>query len=136
MASMTFGGRNASERTTWSRSFSAIVALLGLCQIAAPYVLDFATQETVWRNAIISGVLLTIFGALAFFGTGRWTRTIVSAFAGLGSLTGLWLLISPFVLRYQEDIAAFWSAIIVGLLSFLLAGFAATKQPYEPSVQM
>ena len=53
---------------------------------------------------------------------------MVSAFDWLACLTGLWLLISPFALNYQEVVPAFWSAILIGLLSFISAGFAASRQ--------
>ncbi len=87
------------------------------------------------RNAIGSGIGLVIFAGLSAFGVGRWSRTAVSAFDWLACLTGLWLLISPFVLQYQEITPAFWSAILVGLLSFIIAGFAASqKQGTDASV--
>ncbi len=71
MAGMTFGNRNATTYN-FARILSGIVALFGLWQMVAPFVLDFAAEQAVMRNAIASGLLLALFGALALFGGGRW----------------------------------------------------------------
>jgi hypothetical protein len=133
MAGMTFGGRNMTK-SGWGRLLSGMVALFGVWQIAAPFVLNFADEQMAMRNAVVTGVLLTLFGALAFFGAGHWSGNTVRVFDGLAAFTGFWLLISPWVLGYQPLVPAFWSAIIVGLLCFIGAGFAAVKQPEGTSI--
>ncbi len=133
MAGMTFGGRNMTKYG-WGRILSGIVALFGIWQIAAPFVLNFADERVAMQNAIVSGVLLLLFGALAFFGIGNWSRNVVRTFEWLASLTGLWLVISPWVLGYQTIVPAFWSAIIVGLIGFIGAGFAATQHSENASL--
>ena len=127
MAGMTFGDRNV---TTYrgGRLLSAVVALAGLWQIAAPFVLNFADQQTLMQNSIVSGGLLLIFGALAFIGAAYWSHTIVRAFDVLAGLTGFWLLISPWVLGYEANAPAFWSAIVVGLVGLIGGVLAAVKQ--------
>ena len=121
----------------WSvRLLSLVVVLGGLWQIVAPYLLNFADQQTVVRNAIISGILLVLFAGIGAFGIGRWNRTYVHASDWLASLTGLWLAISPFVLQYQEIVPAFWSALIVGLVSFIVAGIvASTTQDTDTAIR-
>jgi len=128
MQNATYGRRNWSLDHTSARMLSLAVVLAGLWQIVAPYLLNFANEQMAMRNAIGTGILLTAFAGLGAFGVGRWSRTTVSAFDWLACLTGLWLLISPFVLQYREVMPAFWSAIMVGLLSFIIAGFAATQK--------
>lgn len=132
MAGMTYGIGNTTK-SGWGRALSAVVAVLGLWQIAAPFVLNFADEQIVFENAIVSGALLAGFAALAFFGAGRWSPSFIRAFAGLAALTGLWLVISPWVLDYQALVPAFWSALLVGLIGLLGAGFAAWKQPDSTS---
>ncbi len=127
MAGTTFGGRNWIQRYGWGRILGVVVGLLGIWQIIAPYVLGFAGEQTAMWNAIICGVLLFVFAALGFYGMGHWSPTSVRIFDGLAALTGLWLVISPFVLQYQTVVTAFWNAIIIGLFSFVCAGFAASK---------
>jgi hypothetical protein len=114
-----------------ARLLSFVVVLGGLWQIVAPYLLNFADEQAVTRNAIISGILLVLFAGIGAFGIGRWSTTIVRASDWLASLTGLWLAISPFVLRYQEIVPAFWSALIVGLASFIIAGVVASMKQDE-----
>jgi len=105
-----------------ARLLGLVGALGGLWQIVAPFLLNFADEQTVMRNSTISGILLVVFAGIQASGIGRWSRTLVQGSGWLASLTGLWLAISPFVLRYQEVVPAFWSALIVGLVSFIVAG--------------
>jgi len=105
------------------RGLSLIVGLAGIWQIVAPYLLRFSSQAVPTRNAIICGVLLLIFGALSLYGVGTLSPRTVSIFDWLAFLTGLWLLVSPFVLRYREVAPAFWSAVIAGLISLICAAF-------------
>ena len=119
-----------------ARLLSLVVVLGGLWQIVAPYLLNFADQQTVVRNAIISGILLVLFAGIGAFGIGRWSRTNVRASDWLASLIGLWLASSPFVLQYQEIVPAFWSALIVGLVSFIVAGIvASTTQDSDTAIR-
>ena len=118
-----------------ARLLGLVVVLGGLWQIVAPFLLNFADEQTAMRNAIGSGIALALFAGLGAFGFGRWSRSVVSAFDWLACLTGLWLALSPFVLRYQEIVPAFWSALIVGLLSFIIAGVvASTKQGIDTAI--
>ena len=127
MRNATFGRWHWSLDQRSARLLSLVVALAGLLQIVAPFLLNFAHEQTAMRNAIISGILLVLCFGLAAFGLGRWSRTWVSTFDWLASLTGLWLAISPFVLQYREVVPAFWSALIVGLISsFIIAGVIAS----------
>jgi len=128
MRNATFGRWNWSLDHTSARTLSLAVVLAGLWQIAAPFLLGFADEQVVTRNAIGTGIAVVLFAGLGAFGLGRWSRTLVSAFDWLACVTGFWLLISPFVLHYREVVPAFWSAILVGLLSFIIAGFAASQK--------
>jgi len=126
--------RNATfERQGWSYDatslpvLSLLVVLAGLWQIVAPFLLNFADDQMVMRNSIASGTALALFAGLGAYGSGRWSRSAVSAWNWLACLTALWLLISPFILGYRELEPAFWSAIVVGLLSVIIAGVAAFK---------
>ncbi len=121
----------STHRSWWldyrsARLLSLGVVLGGLWQIAAPYLFGFANDQVAMRNAIGSGILLAVFSALSAYGLGRWSTTTTSAFGWLASLTGLWLAISPFILNYEAIGPAFWSALIVGLVSFIIAGMVAS----------
>jgi len=133
MRNETFGRPSWSVDHTSGRILSLAVVLAGLWQIVAPFLLGFADEQIAMRNAIGSGIALALFAGLGAFGLGRWSRSVVSAFDWLACLTGLWLLISPFVLQYREVAPAFWSAILIGLLSFICAGFAASWKPDSDS---
>ncbi len=128
MQNATFGRGSWSLDYTSARTLSLAVVVAGLWQIVAPFLLNFADEPMAMRNAIGTGIALALFAGLGAFGYGRWSRTVVSAFDWLACLTGLWLLISPFVLNYREVTPAFWSAILIGLISFITAGFAASQK--------
>ncbi len=134
MAGTLSGGRNSLRQYNLGRMLMGFVTIAGIWQIAAPYVLNFATEQVAFRNVIVCGVLLAVFGILGVFGAGQWSDSLVRTFAGLASLTGLWLAISPWVLQYQMITAAFWSAFVVGLLAFICAGFAASDKHTTSSV--
>lgn len=133
MAGTFFSGRNSLQQYSLSRILMGLVALAGIWQIVSPYVLSFAAEQTAFRNAVVCGVLLMIFGLVGVFGAGQWNQSLVRTFEGLASLTGLWLALSPWVLQYQMITSAFWSAFIVGLFAFICAGFATSKQGAEIS---
>lgn len=46
----------------------------------------------------------------------------------LVAVTGLWELVSPFILGYSAITVAMWNAVIVGVVLILLAGWAALSQ--------
>lgn len=127
MAGTTLGGRNWAQRYGWGRMLSALVVVFGIWQMVAPYLLNFAAEQVALRNAIVCGVLLVIFGGLGFYGLGHWQTSTLRVLHGLAALTGLWLCLSPFALNYQDVTAAFWNAIVVGVLSLLAAGIATAK---------
>jgi hypothetical protein len=128
MQNATFGRRTWSHDSSTGRILSLVVMLAGLWQVVAPFVLNFADEQTALRTAVGTGIVLALFAGLGAFGINRWSRNKVSIFDGLASLAGLWLIISPFVLQYREVAPAFWSAILIGLLSFACAGFAAIQK--------
>jgi len=135
MRNATFERRDWTHGSTSLPILSLLVVLAGLWQMVAPFLLNFADDQMVMRNSIASGIALALFAGLGAYGSGRWSRSIVSAWNWLAGLTALWLLSSPFVLDYREVEPAFWSAIVVGLLSAIIAGVAAfTYQDRDASL--
>jgi len=119
MRNATFERRGRSHGSTSLPVLSLLVVLAGLWQIVAPVLLNFTNDQMVMHNSIASGIALALFAGLGAYGSGRWSGSTVSAWNWLACLTTLWLLISPFILGYWEIEAAFWSAIVVGLLSVI-----------------
>jgi hypothetical protein len=109
------------------RVAGAIVVLAGLWQIVVPFLLNFADSRLAMGNAVISGILIVLFAGISLYGTARWSTRLTRASNWLLALTGVWLIISPWVLGYQELGPAFWSAIVVGLVTFVLGGYSATR---------
>ena len=104
------------------RGISWVIAIAGVWEILAPFILGFSNLAAgVWNNVIV-GILLIIFGAWAALsanvGTGK-TLDWISA------VLGLWLVVSPFILGTAVVAAALWNDIIVGVIVIILGVWAA-----------
>jgi hypothetical protein len=108
---------------------SWIIALLGLWEfadIAALFVPDFGRLPDFLWNHIIIGFLLMIVGVWAArtsnAGTAKRLHWIASG-------TGIWLMISSFMLRYPVIGAGLWNDLIVGATAFVLGVWADLSSP-------
>lgn len=104
-----------SKRINW------FIALLGLWQILAPFILGYAGIAAAVWNALIVGLLLIVFAA--------WSATTVKADTArtldwINLILGIWLIASPFALGYSIVAAAVWNAMIVGLAVIVLSVWA------------
>lgn len=88
----------ASAATYWSLYFSSIVQ---------------------W-NFYIAGLALAIVGIAALYSGRLWEEWI-------DVLLGVWLFVSPWVLRYTTQSMLKWDAVIVGLVVAALAAWSLTS---------
>ncbi|MFB6178400.1 MAG: SPW repeat protein [Halorientalis sp.] len=116
---------NPSARGEW---LSAIIALLGLWMIVAPFL--FGPVTTRFWNGIIVGVLLAIVGGYNY--ARRTSDQLGSVPAALlAALIGLWLAMTPFVFGdspgFTEPTNSLgaWNEIVVGVLVFALGVYSA-----------
>lgn len=56
------------------------------------------------------------------------------AVSGVNVLLGLWLVLSPWLLRYSDEATATWNQVVVGSLVVLLAAVRATRPRSRPRV--
>jgi hypothetical protein len=47
----------------------------------------------------------------------------------INALLGIWFIIAPFALRFQDTQNAMWTSIVGGLILLILAGWAALSEP-------
>lgn len=127
MQNATFGRRVLSPDYSFARLLSLVVVLAGLWQIVAPFLLSFADDRAATWNAIGAGIVLALFAGLGAWGAGRWSQTMSRGFEWLTSIAGLWLAISPFIFGYRDISPAFWSALAVGLVGFIVGGYVASQ---------
>jgi hypothetical protein len=92
-------------------------AVLGMWLAASPWVLGFADQQLAMMNAVIFGLALAVFSLLDV-SESKSTREWIVA------ISGLWLAISPFALRFASDFNAAVNAMLIGILAAVLAAWA------------
>jgi hypothetical protein len=61
-------------------------------------------------------------------------RETVQWTSGVNVVAGLWLIIAPFVLGYDEIQAALWNDILVGIVVAALAVARLARPPMNPSL--
>ena len=92
--------------------------ILGVWMLVSPWILGFQSESGTAANAVILGVLIAAVALIASvraMAWQEWTNLVL----------GVWLIISPWVLRFSHTTAAMWDAVIVGILVALLALWAA-----------
>jgi uncharacterized integral membrane protein len=47
----------------------------------------------------------------------------------VNALVGLWFIIAPFAMAYQDTPNAMWTSIVGGLILLILAGYAVLNEP-------
>jgi hypothetical protein len=102
---------NATKMKHWQDPINTV---LGAWLIVSPWVLAYAGQRTAMLNAVIVGALLVAASLGAIFvprAWEEWTEAVL----------GLWMAISPWLLKYSEQQAATTSAFLTGLIVLGLA---------------
>ncbi len=108
------------------RGLSWVIALAGVWEILAPFILGFAVVPAgLWNNVIV-GVVLIILGAWAALTANIGTARTLDWIA---AVVGLWLIVSPFILGTAVITAAIWNDIIVGIIVLILGAWAAMAAP-------
>ena len=90
----------------------------------SPWVLGYAAATTPAWNAWICGVVIGVVAAIAIARLAEWEDWVTIAF-------GVWLFISPWVLRFTANSDAATNAYIVGILFAALGiwgAWAARKE--------
>jgi SPW repeat len=101
---------------------SWLVALAGLWEVIAVFVLGYSASTTALWDALIVGVALIVLGGWAALSSQEGTDKTLD---WINAILGVWLIIAPFVLGYTALVAALWNDIIVGIVVVVIAGWAA-----------
>ncbi len=105
-----------------AKSLNWIIAIGGVWEILAPFLLSYSKATTAMWDAIIIGLALVILGAWA--GLANESNTVKSL-SWVNAVLGLWLVIAPFILAYSGVAAAMWNDVIVGIIVLVLGVWAA-----------
>ena len=114
-----------SQKINWG------VAVIGLWEALAPFILGYSFIAAALANALVIGITIIILAAWAGLTSNLISeRTLDWVIAVLG----LWLIAAPFVLGYSDLTIAMWNAIIVGVVVAGLEIWAALSVPSPTQV--
>ncbi len=105
-----------------AKSLSWLVAVAGLWEVLAPFILGYSLTTVAMWNAIIAGVVLIALAVWAALSDNVGTDKTLD---WVNAVVGIWLIVSPFALGYSAVLAALWNDIIVGAVVLVLAAWAA-----------
>jgi hypothetical protein len=94
----------------------AVNAVLGAWLVLSPWALGYQGETAPMLNAIIIGVALIAAALGAIFVPRAWEEWTEG-------VLGLWLFVSPAVLRYATDRAALLCAVATGIVIVALAAW-------------
>jgi hypothetical protein len=103
---------------------SGLNVLLGLWLIVASFILGYSEFNTAQWNEIIVGAVVLILAAIRFWQPDEW-----SWLSWVNAALGVWFVVAPFILGYNEVTAALWNDIIVGIAIIVLAAWSAIATP-------
>jgi hypothetical protein len=107
---------------TTGKTLSWLVALTGLWEVVAPFILGYSMTTVAMWNAIIIGAALII---LAIWAAVSNQANVDRNLDWLNAVLGVWLILAPFALGYSAVMLAMWNDIIVGVVTIVLAAWAA-----------
>ncbi len=91
--------------------------VLGLWMIVSPWVLAYSADSAATSNAVVIGIVVAVLAALELFNVTAWEEWV-------NFILGIWLVISPWALRFSGDRAAASNDVILGIVIAVLAIWA------------
>src|SRR5689334_9288726 len=107
---------------------SGLSVIAGLWLVASPWMLGFAHVRTPKADVVLVGAVVGVLALIRLLGADRadWLSWI-------NVLAAVWLVVSPWVLAFTADRAAFWDALVLGVIVFVLNVYAgAPERPRAP----
>jgi hypothetical protein len=99
-----------------------IILLLGLWLIATPWVYAYPDASPQMTNALICGVVIAVLAAFDLYKTYFWAVVV-------NLLLGIWVAVSPWVLRVADRHTVVWNELIVGIAVLVLALWELRTDP-------
>lgn len=89
-------------------------AIMGLILQISPWLFGFTSAEIAAWSAGIGGIVVTVMSFAAFISLREWKEWV-------NLMTGLFLIISPWLFGFAEITSAKWTHIVLGVLITALA---------------
>ncbi len=98
---------------------SGLDVLAGIWILISPFVLRFMPHQATTNNVIL-GIVIGILAAIRF--SGAYGQSWLS---WINVILGIWVLITPWVLRFSHFRTATTNNVIMGIIVIILAGWSA-----------
>lgn len=104
------------------KTLNWLVALAGLWEVIAVFLLGYAASAAALWNALIVGIALIVLGVWAALSNQESTDKTID---WINAVIGAWLIIAPFTLGYTSILGPMWNDIIVGIVVVVFEVWAA-----------
>jgi hypothetical protein len=111
----------ANLETTRIRWQDVVNLLLGAWLFVSPWVLGFNTAGIVATSAWVFGIIIAGLALSAILAYQQWEEWLEAAI-------GIWILVSPWVLKAAGNPRILWSSLIVGALLVILALWSSSLE--------
>ena len=99
-----------------------VILLLGLWLIVSPWALGYAEGTPQMINALASGLVIAVLAAFELYKTYFWAVVV-------NLLVGVWVAVSPWVLRLADQGPILWTCLIAGIAVVVLALWELRTDP-------
>lgn len=121
----SYGGNMATNMAT-NRSLKRwqdqLILVLGLWLIVSPWAFSYPSGSTQMVNAVVSGLIIAVLAAFDLYKTYFWAVVV-------NLLVGVWVVISPWVLKLADQRVVMWNELIVGIAVAVLALWELRTDP-------
>jgi succinate dehydrogenase/fumarate reductase cytochrome b subunit len=99
-----------------------LILLLGLWLFITPWIFSYPIPSPEAWNAFISGAVIAVLAAFDLYKTFFWAVV-------LNLLVGIWVAVSPWVLKVADQRPLMWGTLIVGIAVAVLAAWEMRTDP-------
>ncbi|TFW21672.1 SPW repeat protein [Duganella callida] len=99
-----------------------LILLLGLWFFISPWVFSYPVGSAQAWVAFVSGAVIVVLAAFDLYKTYFWAVV-------LNLLVGIWVAVSPWVLRLGDNVELVWNSLIIGIAVAVLALWEMRTDP-------
>ncbi|WP_332861206.1 SPW repeat protein [Janthinobacterium svalbardensis] len=99
-----------------------VILLLGLWLLVSPWAFSYPEGSPQMINAFASGLVIAVLAAFDLYKTYFWAVVV-------NLLVGVWVAVSPWVLRLADQRVVMWNELIVGIAVVVLALWELRTDP-------
>ncbi len=94
--------------------------VVGIWMVISPWALGYHAETVAMANALIVGIAIGVCSMIELSAPRPWEEWLMLA-------AGIWLVISPWVLRFSHHAAAAWDSALAGAAVVILTLWALSQ---------